>query len=1282
MIPLMNEKVKEKAYWSKIIGEESDKVNFKKDFYGDKGNKKQVEWKLGPEKAGFLSKVCQHDDMLIHMFILTVLKIAITKYSQSTKFFIGIPQYIKSSDIDSNNPFIVLHNNMNLENSFKEELMKSKKQMLEAYAYQFFDMHELYIKNYIHHKVNVYCCMKNMHSTSQIDNIFSLKENELTLVIDKKNNDMKLTFHYSDRSLSYDVHIITSIFTNVLNDILKNSSIKLKEIEIVSNEEKNKLLVEFNNTKVKYSDNKTIQQLFEEQAEKTPNNIAVSFEGEKVKYKELNQKANALARVLKEKGVGPDVIVGVMTNRSIEMVIGMIAVLKADGAYLPIDPKYPQKRIEYMMKNSGVNILLTQSSLLSMCDYGCEVIDLNNERLYQKENSNLNRVSNHKNLAYVIYTSGTTGNPKGVAVEHKGIINLTNTFKKDFRIHSNKKILQFASISFDAFAWELSMSLLLGAELLITTEEIIMNPMKLSQYIKDHEVNILTVPPFIANELDLDDSKVELIITAGSDAKKNMVGKLSQKNRYINAYGPTESTICATMWECENEENNTIPIGKPISNTKVYIVDKYHNLLPIGVAGELCISGDGIARGYLANKELTDQKFVNNPFELGKKMYKTGDLARWLPDGNIEFLGRIDHQVKIRGFRIELPEIENQLLEIVGVKDAIVLDKGDYESKYLCAYYVSEKTYNVNELREELKKYLPDYMIPSYFIKLSEMPLTTNGKIDRKALLEPNTEINTGAVYEEPRNEIEKVLVKVWEQVLGVNRISINDNYFSLGGNSLIAIKIASILQEENITIALSDIFMYQDIKSICNHYVAQHNNREQSYESDMTEECISEADIQEFVELTRNKVNAEYYEFTEKIINKNVINKYKLAEIQKMSKKIGLTKSGTKIEFNFEVDRSRLESAVSSLINREDMLRAAVVEKQSEMYLYEYDTIENVKLPYLDLSKIEKEKRTFILKEVIKDISIKVHENSNYTKNKIYYAFILVKHASNRSVLYMIVNHLIFDGMSSEIVKNLIVKEYMNDGSNRPSDSKATYLDYINQMKKGPQEITEEEIIKEFNLDKFVEASNIYHEKLAEINHKLVFKQLEFEVPNEILNNQDQMWEFAFEKFIEVYRKNLDIVNLPISILNMGRRFGERNYFTVIGEFLDIVPYICTMGDGNFKKISSMINLASEKNINFITILKDIEVAQKYKKVSGILNQSKLLDFDIPIFNYLGVYDADYKITQLFQPSDDTKHSKEDKTQRGANCYISENKLIMFIEVLEDKPGNKVLENSNLQLV
>ncbi|MCM3738296.1 condensation domain-containing protein [Bacillus cytotoxicus] len=297
----MNNNVKEKEYWNKIICEEYDKVGFNKEFHRDKRKKKQVELKLDQEKAMFLIKLCKNDDMLLHMLILTVLKVVINKYSQSTKFFIGIPQYIKSSDVDSNNPFIVLYNEINQEDAFKEEIIKTKKEILEAYVYQFHNMQELYTTKNVYSKVNVYCCMKNIHSVSQIDTIFSLSENELTLVIDKNDNNIKLTFNYWDRSLSSDVNVIISIFTHVLNSITKNVSIKIKEVEILSNEEKQKLLVEFNNTKVNYSKNKTIHQLFEEQVENTPNNIAIAYEGKKLTYKQLNQKANSLARLLKEK---------------------------------------------------------------------------------------------------------------------------------------------------------------------------------------------------------------------------------------------------------------------------------------------------------------------------------------------------------------------------------------------------------------------------------------------------------------------------------------------------------------------------------------------------------------------------------------------------------------------------------------------------------------------------------------------------------------------------------------------------------------------------------------------------------------------------------------------------------------------------------------------------------------------------------------------------------------------------------------------------------------------
>ncbi|MDP4147694.1 MAG: amino acid adenylation domain-containing protein, partial [Bacillota bacterium] len=483
-------------------------------------------------------------------------------------------------------------------------------------------------------------------------------------------------------------------------------------------------------------------------------------------YRELNNRANQLARVLREKGVGPDKIVGIMVERSLEMIVGIMGILKAGGAYLPIDPEYPKERIEYMLEDSMADILLTQTHLLDKVEFRGEIVHIDREDLYVGDNSNLKKTNKSSNLAYVIYTSGTTGKPKGVMLAHKGILNLKEVFKSEFSI-TQKNIGQFATICFDASVWEIFMSLFSGSTLKIIPNYVIRSNDKFEYYLNNENINIITLPPIYASNIDSNKiHNLEIIITAGSSTNSDLANKWNSAytRRHFNAYGPTEATICATMYNSRNRNVYTgdISIGKPISNTRLYIVDKNNKLQPLGVPGELCISGEGLAIGYLNRPELTEEKFIANPYEPGEKMYKTGDLARWLPDGNIEFIGRMDHQVKIRGYRIELGEIESQLLKHEEIKEAVVIDREDTEgNKYLCAYVVSNKEITVTELREHLAKELPDYMIPAYFIQLENIPLTPNGKIDRKALPEPEGEINTGVEYAAPRNEVEEKIVKV-----------------------------------------------------------------------------------------------------------------------------------------------------------------------------------------------------------------------------------------------------------------------------------------------------------------------------------------------------------------------------------------------------------------------------------------------------------------------------------------------------------------------------------------
>ncbi|WP_198042723.1 non-ribosomal peptide synthetase, partial [Oceanobacillus sp. AG] len=401
------------------------------------------------------------------------------------------------------------------------------------------------------------------------------------------------------------------------------------------------------------------------------------------------------------------------------------------------------------------------------------------------DESNLTPVNQSRNLAYVIYTSGTTGKPKGVMVEHEGLANLVYHFKEYLEIKEKDRMGQFASIAFDASIEEITKCLLNGATLYIIPEEVIYNYHSFENYINQNQITILTLPPTYLRHLNGKSLKsIRFLVSAGSASTKELVELWGEK--YVNAYGPTEATIGATMWKpIKYNQYNTVPIGKPVGNKSIYILNKHLQLQPVGVFGELFIGGEGVARGYLNRPELTKEKFLPNPFSPGEKMYRTGDLARYLPDGNIEFLGRIDHQVKIRGYRIELGEIENTLLEHPDVKDATVMDWKDSENEtYLCAYVVFRNSDASTELRDYLSQKLPAYMVPSFIEELDIIPLTSNGKIDRQALSKP-TGADQFKEYVAPTTELEKKLVEIWQEVLEVERIGVTDNFFNLGGHSL-----------------------------------------------------------------------------------------------------------------------------------------------------------------------------------------------------------------------------------------------------------------------------------------------------------------------------------------------------------------------------------------------------------------------------------------------------------------------------------------------------------------
>ncbi|NOX37607.1 MAG: amino acid adenylation domain-containing protein, partial [Calditrichaeota bacterium] len=600
-------------------------------------------------------------------------------------------------------------------------------------------------------------------------------------------------------------------YQRILQQLAEDLERPLAHVDIVTPREYRQVVEGWNNTARKFSEKRCIHELFEKQVTKTPDAVALVFRQStlqriQLSYKELNEKANQLAHYLISLGVRSETVVGVSVEKSVEMVVAILAILKAGGAYLPLDPKYPDERLFYMLEDAGVPVLLTKKAYASRFEdfEGTRILlDAQWDEIEKMARKNPDVAVFPDNLAYVIYTSGSTGKPKGTMIQHRGLVNLVQAQIDAFGIRPDSRVLQFASFSFDASVSEIFITLCRGARLYLTDEEWLTFGETFVDMLQVEMITKITLPPSVLAVLpDAKLPHLKTIVSAGEACPPELVQRWAKGRRFINAYGPTENTVCATVHPVKKAPDGTnVPIGKPIANVQVYIVDENLNLQPVGVPGELCIAGVGLARGYLNQPDLTAEKFVPNPFskEPGSRLYRTGDLARYLPDGTIEFLGRIDHQVKVRGFRIELGEIEATLAGHPAVKEAVVVARDDAGGeKRLVAYFIPATTPGpaIDDLQQYLKQYLPDYMVPSVFVEMETFPLTPNGKIDRRRLPEPGGEAVIRKEFVPPRDALELKLVRLWEEVLNVRPIGIRDNFFDLGGHSLLALRLITLIQE------------------------------------------------------------------------------------------------------------------------------------------------------------------------------------------------------------------------------------------------------------------------------------------------------------------------------------------------------------------------------------------------------------------------------------------------------------------------------------------------------
>ncbi|VBB05119.1 phosphopantetheine attachment site [Lucifera butyrica] len=839
----------EKNYW---LGKLDGEIN-PAGFPGDKVPNDR-EYVKGIFKSTFpdnifrsIRRLTNQSEYAVYVMLLSGIQYLLYRYTDNSDLLIGMPIFKQDADEVYFNSMLPLRSKLDTADTLQDLLAKTKDLVMEADSYQNYPLDKIYGQlnlgladsGELAYKTVV--LLENIHEKKisddlQSDTLFSflLSGNSLTATVEYN------AALYTAERIKQVIHYLFNYFREVAED----PQIKLAAIEMLSPAEKRQILLAFNDTAASYPHQRTIQSMFEEQVEKTPDRVAVTFQEQRLTYRELNEKANQLARELRQNGVKANHIVGIMVERSLEMIIGILGILKAGGAYLPISPDYPAERIHYMLEDSGTEILLTQNRLQSRLSFKGRIIDLEAAGIYCGDGSNLPPEHTSRDLAYVIYTSGSTGKPKGVMIEHYSVINRIHWMQKFYQLTEQDVILQKTPFTFDVSVWELVWWFFTGASVCLLKPGGEKEPAEIVKAIEKNKVTTLHfVPSMLSIFLHYIEQQPDLArlvslkrVFASGEALNpehaNQFNRLFADRgvKLINLYGPTEATVDVSYFDCSTGGSlETVPIGKPVDNIKLYIVNKNNKLQPVGVAGELCIAGDGLARGYLNKPELTAEKFTANPFVPGARMYRTGDLARWLPDGNIEFLGRIDHQVKIRGFRIELGEIETELVKQPFVKEAVVVAKtGKDGDKYLCAYYVAERELTVPELRDHLAANLPDYMIPAYFVPLAAMPLSPNGKADRKVLPEPTGPVNTGVEYVAPVSETEAILAKVWQEVLKVDRVGRKDNFFSLGGDSIKAIQVLSRLSQYGLTLDMRDIFKYPVIEKLADQVKVASRKAEQ----------------------------------------------------------------------------------------------------------------------------------------------------------------------------------------------------------------------------------------------------------------------------------------------------------------------------------------------------------------------------------------------------------------------------------------------------------------------
>lgn len=1016
----------------------------------------------------------------------------------------------------------------------------------------------------------------------------------LQLIV-KELEQEKIELNFDYKTLEYtenQIKVMYETIINIIKQIIRDESITINDIKLINEEERNYKIYDLNDTACAYP-KKTVYELFEAQAKKIPHKVAVELKDGIITYEELNEKANQMANFLLEKGVHKQSIVAIMVTHSAELLISILGVLKAGAAYLPIDAGYPIERVNYMLEDSKSSLLLINFKWEEAVNFNGKIIDVREIELslYSKEVSA--KAGELSDLAYIIYTSGSTGKPKGAMIEHQGLTNYICWANKVYLKGDKEVMALYSSISFDLTVTSIFTPLISGNRILIYESD--EREFVLYRILRENKATVVKLTPAhltLLKDRDNRSSRIKRFIVGGEDLKaalaKEVYNSFGKNIEILNEYGPTETVVGCMIYKYDEEKDKgvSVPIGYPADNVQIYILDNNLEAVPTGFVGEMYISGDGVCRGYLNREELTKERFIENPFIKGKRMYKTGDTARYLANGAIEYIGRIDNQVKIRGHRIEIGEIERYLLENEFIKDAVVAVKEDFSgNKLLNAYVVVRKELADSELKEWLLKFLPKYMIPANFVFMDKLPLTINGKVNHALLPEPIIPEKEFVKYKTP---VEKELVKAMEEILGIENISMKDNYYQLGGDSIKAIQIASMLKNRGLELKVKDILACESIEEI----------------AAITEES------KQLITVYQEKVQGEIestpiveWFLMQSFKNPNRYNQYVL------------------LEYKGALEVNKVRTAVIKLIEQHDGLRINYDRKANKLYYNDKTLNSSSIVKHFDLTQYSFEEQ----KEKIKNIIDEINAAFNIETGILFNAAIFDLGQERQELLFT-AHHLIVDGVSWRIILEdffTVLKQLESNEDIKLPMKTHSFKAWAEALKEyGRNEFEEEKAYWQSISGQAPAFPSDYHseEDLMQTAEVMVCELTE-DALNDLTTKVHEVYNLELNEALiialvitlKAFANEKDIV---IELERHGRE-AINDYIDVsrtVGWFTSMYPAYFSIDDKNFesciKSLKEQYRNIPEKGFNY-SILKYLK-----KELTGRENRHIR-------FNYLGNFDS-----------------------------------------------------------